>query len=245
MPSDCAPQRHFSVEGADGPFALVPEWFWGEIAARIAITCNEFDACLGAYHAVPLASHEGAIIAALDAGYAPADLINLAEAEVVNTLNLHQEARAAALAQLAPFFREVEQLGYLPLIRSFYRSFDEQGALIDNEPTAAAPAGYSMHQSGLAFDLWTATAEFALDEPLYTPEIVALAERHGIVHPMDWDRPHYFALDAVYPGATAMLRAAGIEPHDDDNVDGFLLGLLSLYEARLAALDPARCTAGA
>jgi hypothetical protein len=159
----------------------------------------------------------------------------------VNSLDVFQEMRAAAVGVLSPFFRELEQLGYIPLVRSFYRSYEKQDEVIENEPGAAAPAGYSMHQSGLAFDLWNATDTFELDQPLYSTEIVALAERYGIVHPFDWDRPHYFALDVVWPGATGMLRDAGLDPHDNGTINGFLLGLLRRYEGELAALSPEQC----
>jgi hypothetical protein len=38
-----------------------------------------------------------------------------------------------------------------------------------------------------------------------------------------------------------MLRDAGLDPHDNGTINGFLLGLLRRYEGELAALSPEQC----
>lgn len=144
--------------------------------------------------------------------------------------------RDDAVLSLRGFVLELGGLGYEVHVRSAYRSKLEQQHLVDRYQTAGTLSvelpGYSQHQGGLAVDLG-----FTLQPgraAISDTELRNLAHKYGIVHPYHWDPPHYFVLDAVLPGLTGRMLAAGIDVDDIANVNLVQLGLARIYLQRMS-----------
>lgn len=137
--------------------------------------------------------------------YIPSDLVEIQAEGIKATLwagagnHLISEK---ALPSLTAFIDECYQKGYTNLmIAHTYRSYAEQDAVYEKNPNGAAKAGKSQHQTGGAFDLYMLGDGGKL-LPI-NGEIIDLALKHGIIHPLPKDTPHFFVLGVVYEGDIA------------------------------------------
>lgn len=137
--------------------------------------------------------------------YIPSDLVEIQAEDIKATLwagagnHLISEK---ALPSLTAFIDECYQKGYTNLmIAHTYRSYAEQDAVHEKNPNGVAKAGKSQHQTGGAFDLYMLGDGGKL-LPI-NGEIIDLALKHGIIHPLPKDTPHFFVLGVVYEGDIA------------------------------------------
>lgn len=110
---------------------------------------------------------------------------------------LHPEVQKRALA----FVKEVRNRGLDVRIISGTRSYQEQNALYAQGRSAPgprvtnAPAGYSNHNFGLAFDVGIFRNGRYLDDGREYREIAPIGKAHGFTWGGDWqsiqDEPHY------------------------------------------------------
>lgn len=110
-----------------------------------------------------------------------------------------------ALPYFVSFIEECQKKGYNNIfIGDTYRSYDSQRKVHESNPKGSAQAGHSQHQSGLAFDMYLLNPDGTLG-PI-NQDIIDIASRHGIVHPLSWDTPHFLVIDAIEDGLIDSLK---------------------------------------
>lgn len=156
----------------------------------------------------------------LDASYIPPGLVDMKTA-VPNAMYTNNEIliQKEAISSINCFVNGMAEDGYAPVFQSGYRSYELQSELYEENPNAAAPAGESQHQTGLAFDVGqyfgldeNGNAKFFnectsnLPECKLTRLAIEIAADCGIAHPMGWDGPHFFAVTAACPGLDTYIQ---------------------------------------
>lgn len=152
--------------------------------------------------------------------YAPKNLVNLAEYDVV-TLGEGVQIAENALESVLGFITEADSLGYTIGVAYGYRSYDEQAKIHEDNPNGAAEAGHSQHQSGFAVDLYSlqyGTKDWSTMKNL-PADLIPIARKWGLVRPLAWDTPHFFALNAISPELLTMLQEKGLEVNPTDSSD--------------------------
>lgn len=165
-----------------------------------------------------LASKESLENLVMPANYEPPtdEVVSLSEFPELRLRQPDIQLQESAVPHLLDFVREAKQMGFDVLIRSGYRSYEEQEKIHVDSPNISAPAGESHHQTAYSVDMVVLKQD---GREVWMPEsLIKLAVKYGIVHPMDWDRPHFVVLDGIYEGATGDLIAAGFDPNNSEAV---------------------------
>lgn len=188
-----------------------------EVVSQITINCDSFYDCQQQAWQLPIVGEElGGF--SYSPSYIPAGLVFIDDYRFAYTFGPDVRIAKNAVEPLRKFVAALTSLGYDVIVTSGFRSFEDQKSLhLANENSAAAP-GYSQHQSGFAIDIHRRVNGNMGDPFSATSEIRNLANSFGIVHPFDWDRPHYLVLDAIVPGATQAMLSEGIDPNDSQNI---------------------------
>lgn len=211
----------------NGEETILPHWAEPLIDS---LSCNCYQKCEELSAELPIIGMEHAAYE-YEPSYVPSDLVRIADFRFGYVLHKEAQLHSKAIESLGNFMEHLERIGYKVILRSGYRSFEEQDKLHHEEPNAAAPAGFSQHQSGFAFDIHKRTADNQVGDPLpFSREVAEIANSYGIVHPFDWDRPHYLVLDAVCSGATQALISADQNPNNADVIYYFLEALKRHYK---------------
>lgn len=144
--------------------------------------------------------HEGKL--SLPESYVPQDLIEISAHDIKATLwngTKNHLISEKAFPALKSFLDACSQAGYPNLMLAHtYRSYEEQKGIHSQNPNGAALEGKSQHQTGMAFDLYLLNSDGSL-API-NQEIINIAKKHGIVHPLPRDTPHFFVLEALNQG---------------------------------------------
>ncbi|OGV90455.1 hypothetical protein A2783_05840 [Microgenomates group bacterium RIFCSPHIGHO2_01_FULL_45_11] len=222
---------HFYSTDGD-PYDTIPDWVYDKILPKLDLDCQT--TCSEAFHNLGVGGVIGGQIVYKDT-YRPADLVDVSEEIKVASLDENDKIQSGGLPYLQAFIEELRANGYNNIIiRSAYRSYELQDQYYrqGKDTELVAPAGFSQHQSGLAFDIWEMDENFNLVKPLYNEEVLEIANKHGIVAPYspDEDAEHYFILDVAYPGLTQIMKLQGIDPNSIENVNSVLLGMAQSYE---------------
>jgi|GEM_PF-2264320 len=146
--------------------------------------------------------------------YIPDQLTNLADSGIV-TLDSDIQLQASAIDPLLGFIAEAKSLGYNIGVLDGYRSYAEQAQLNTASPDMAAQAGRSQHQSGYAIDLAITDNNFQSYKDI-PKELIPVAEKYGIYHPLAWDSPHFVITAAIDPNLPELIET-GVVPEADLN----------------------------
>lgn len=147
---------------------------------------------------------EGTFWPPFEPDYNPNNLVNLNNAlggkfwVRVNSIVMRDEV----ISNLEKLLKYMERQGCVPFIGYAYRSYQEQLGLwqgkncANNPSCGVAPAGKSMHQAGIAADLFCAgISGGSLVELKVVPQsAIDNALNFGYVHPVTWDTPHFVGL---------------------------------------------------
>lgn len=218
------------ADSSENPVKL-PAWV-DPVLSSLDINCEGFEECQQRASELPIVGEElGGYHH--DESYVPEGLVPVGDYKFIYTLGSNNLLKEQAIEPLRGFVTGLRAMGYDVVLRSGYRSYDSQADIHDHEASASAPPGYSQHQSGFAFDIHRRTPDGQIGEPIsFSREIAALANKYGIVHPFDWDRPHYLVLDAIFPGLTQAMIDAGVDPNNSENILYVLLGIEQIYEVQ-------------
>lgn len=158
----------------------------------------------------------------LGRNYVPPNLIDLKQA-VPNAFYPYYDVEIAkeAIKPIQDFVNDLIQHGYVPYITYGYRSYELQEQLHHDLPNDAASPGASQHQLGITIDIhsyakidsngniqwYQACTDIGVPECEPTILAIQLAAKHGIAHPLAWDRPHFFVAKAVFPTINNYLQS--------------------------------------
>lgn len=134
----------------------------------------------------------------LDENYEPEQLDNLRDYGITTIANNNIYLHEDAVPPLLEFIKEVkETYGYDIGVAYGYRSYQQQDAIYQENPSGAAEAGRSQHQTGFAVDLLIfENGEKKQDLP---KELYPIAAKYGIYHPLAWDSPHFVVVSGIDP----------------------------------------------
>lgn len=145
---------------------------------------------------------------------------------------LHKQVQPLAEQALVRFNEALLPLGLHAVITSATRTYAEQQDLYAQGRTAPgsrvtnAPAGWSNHNFGLAFDISIFRGSSPIwDSPLYRNTLAPIGKRLGFTWGGDWasinDEPHYELRPAWADGLSEGAMLAGLRERHDNGRDAF------------------------
>lgn len=216
--------ENFNLEGED-PFEKIPNWFYEKILPNLELSCDSYDECIEKRNLIVPVSPSLKI--RIKREYVPPNLVYFREYSLWDYK--HPLLRESSIYYVRRFLEVAESQGYDLKIAYGYRSYDEQKEIHDSNPSGSAEPGYSQHQTGLAIDIFYIKDGTIQSLPIW---VIDDARNYGIVHPFPGDPPHFYALDALYPGLTTVMLNNGIDPNNGENLNFVLLGMYKEYDTK-------------
>jgi peptidoglycan/xylan/chitin deacetylase (PgdA/CDA1 family) len=159
----------------------------------------------------------------LDDNYIPQKLVNLSDYKIINR-DSDVQLQESTIVPLQGFIKDAKVLGYEIGVLQGYRSFTEQKELNIQNPDTAAPAGSSAHQTGYAVDLVITDKDFKTYKDI-PKELIPLAEKNGLVHPLGWDSPHFVVVRGISPNLPEIIKEHNLvstENYGNTSMNAFL-----------------------
>lgn len=202
----------FSDTESINPYLKIPDFVKNDILSKLDLNCTTVADCQDKLNKLALAD-QTVYQLELRKDFIPGDLVNITKMGIPAITDGRRDVYLTrdAATKLQAFINEAKQLGYSNLtIRYGYRSYENQSDLYQNGERAAyvAVPGYSMHQAGIAFDLYKSKNGELVSA--VNPALVKLGYKYGIIHPLDADAPHWVVADAAIPGFVEAVTNSGI-----------------------------------
>ena len=203
----------FSDAESTNPYLKIPDFVKTDILSKLNLNCTSIIDCQNKINKLALAD-QTVYKLKLDENYIPDDLVNITKMGLPAITDGYKDVYLTkeAANKLQAFINAAKQLGYNNLvIRYGYRSYEVQSDLYQGGERAAyvAEPGYSMHQSGIAFDLYKSKNDKLVSA--VDPTLIELGYEYGIIHPLDGDAPHWVVADAAVSGFVKAVTDSGID----------------------------------
>lgn len=146
----------------------------------------------------------GAIAPPYGSSFVPRNLVNLQDALGSRywVRDRGTQIRGETIANLKLFLDYLKTLSCVPMVAYGYRDYNFQSYLFDtrncsvNPGCGVAPPGKSVHQAGIAIDLFCAKmgrdGSISIDRVPDTA--IQNAKQWNMIHPVSWDTPHFISL---------------------------------------------------
>lgn len=146
----------------------------------------------------------GAIAPPYSSSFVPRNLVNLQNALGSRywVRDRGTQIRGEAITNLKPFLDYLKTVSCVPMVAYGYRDYNFQSYLFDtrncsvNPGCGVAPPGKSVHQAGIAVDLFCAKMgrDGSISIDRVPEQAIQNAKRWNMIHPVSWDTPHFISL---------------------------------------------------